>query len=80
MSDRDRKFASALQDSGRPVDEGRRMLEGELAKRWRISPRTLQSWRSKGRGPAYLRVCGRIIYRIEDIIEFETESIRQGHR
>lgn len=59
---------------------GPHLLEGEVAERWRVSPRTLQSWRWKGRGPAYLRVCGRVLYRIEDIVEFETSSLRKGVR
>lgn len=54
------------------------LLEGELAKRWRVSPRTLQSWRWKGHGPTYLRVCGRILYRIQDIVEFEANSLRRS--
>jgi transposase-like protein len=33
----------------------RRVLnENELAQRWGISPKTLQRWRSEGRGPRYL--------------------------
>ncbi len=56
------------------------LLEGELAVRWRVSPRTLQSWRWKGRGPTYLRVCGRVLYRIEDVVEFEVNSVRRGTR
>ena len=33
----------------------RRVLnENELAQRWGLSPKTLQRWRSEGRGPRYL--------------------------
>jgi excisionase family DNA binding protein len=39
----------------------------ELAERLKIQPRTLQDWRSTGRGPKFVRV-GRVIrYRESDI-------------
>lgn len=80
MPDRTVDHHSALGASFSADASGSRLLEGELAERWRVSVRTLQSWRWKGRGPAYLRVCGRILYRIEDIVEFETSSTRKGTR
>lgn len=43
----------------------------QLARRWGLSPRTLERWRSIKRGPSYLRLGGRIAYRIEDIEAFE---------
>lgn len=64
----------------RAVVSVRHLTEMDLARRWRVSPRTLQAWRWKGVGPVYLRVCGRIIYRVQDIIEYETNNLRQGTR
>ncbi len=32
-----------------------------------ICPRTLDNWRSQGRGPRYIRVGRRIVYRVEDL-------------
>lgn len=46
-----------------------------LAKRWAISPRTLEQWRWQGRGPRYLKICGRVVYRLADIEAFEAASI-----
>jgi predicted site-specific integrase-resolvase len=43
----------------------------DLAKRWSISYRTLERWRWEGIGPAYLKIGGRVVYRLEDIEEFE---------
>ncbi|MFZ1414935.1 MAG: helix-turn-helix domain-containing protein [Defluviicoccus sp.] len=48
----------------------------ELAARWRISPRTLERWRWIGAGPRFLKVSGRVLYRIEDIEVFEAAHIR----
>ena len=43
----------------------------ELAARFKISPRTLERWRWTGEGPAFLKIGGRVIYRLEDVEAFE---------
>jgi predicted site-specific integrase-resolvase len=43
----------------------------ELAHRWSISPRTLERWRWCGEGPVYLKLGGRVSYRLEDIEAYE---------
>ena len=48
----------------------------ELAFRWRISPRTLERWRCSKTGPIFLKIGGRVIYRLEDIEAFEIASMR----
>lgn len=50
--------------------------QSDLAFRWRISPRTLERWRWSKTGPTYLKIGGRVIYRLEDIETFERASIR----
>lgn len=47
-----------------------------LARRWSISPRTLEDWRWRKIGPRYLKVGGRVIYRLEDVEAYEAERIR----
>jgi len=54
--------------------------EEKLAQRWAISPRTLQRWRQEGKGPAYLKLGGRVVYRIFDVEAWEDESRRAGTR
>lgn len=49
----------------------------ELSQRWRISPRTLERWRWLGEGPRYLKIGGRVVYRLEDIERYEQERLRQ---
>jgi predicted site-specific integrase-resolvase len=49
--------------------------QGELAERWNISEATLERWRSDGIGPVFLKLQGRVLYRIEDVEAFETESL-----
>ena len=46
----------------------------DLSKRWGISFRTLERWRWEGIGPAYLKIGGRVVYRLEDIEEFEASN------
>ena len=48
----------------------------ELSRRWRLSPRTLERWRFQGTGPQYLKVGGRVVYRLEDIETYEAEQLR----
>jgi hypothetical protein len=48
----------------------------ELARRWRISPRTLERWRWINVGPAFCKIMGRVIYRLDDIEAFETAQRR----
>lgn len=45
--------------------------QARLATRWQISPRTLERWRWKGQGPAFVKIGGRVVYRLEDIEAYE---------
>jgi hypothetical protein len=48
----------------------------ELSRRWRVSHRTLERWRWLKQGPDYMRIGGRVLYRLSDIEEFEASSLR----
>jgi len=50
----------------------------ELAARWRISHRTLERWRWTGEGPKFLKVGGRVVYRLCDVEEHEQAMIRSS--
>ncbi len=50
----------------------------ELSRRWRLSPRTLERWRYRGTGPRYLKVGGRVVYRLDDIEAFEAAQVREN--
>ncbi|MFN3629204.1 MAG: helix-turn-helix transcriptional regulator [Casimicrobiaceae bacterium] len=57
----------------------RRVLnENELAQRWGLSPKTLQRWRSEGRGPRYLKLSKRVSYPLESVIEFERGALHDS--
>mgnify|MGYP000264513415 CR=1 FL=1 len=53
--------------------------QGELAGRWGVSEVTLERWRSKGIGPVFLNLQGRVAYRIEDIEAYEAKSLWKRH-
>ena len=56
----------------------RHLSQIELAARWNISHRTLERWRTSGEGPRFLRLVGRIVYRLEDVEAFEAEQTRSA--
>lgn len=49
----------------------RHLNQVQLARRWSLSPRTLERWRWLCQGPPYLKIGGRIVYRLDDIETFE---------
>jgi hypothetical protein len=55
----------------------RHLNQIELSRRWGFSPRTLEGWRWFGKGPAFIKAGGKVLYRLEDIEAFEAEQLRQ---
>lgn len=49
------------------------LVQAELAQRWRLSERTLEKWRSTGRGVRWIRLGRRVVYRLSDVERFEAE-------
>ncbi len=54
----------------------RYLRPNELAARWHISWKTLARWRWTGDGPRFLKVSGKVLYRLEDIEAFEAAHLR----
>ena len=48
----------------------------QLAARWGISHRTLERWRWTGEGPKFVKLGGRVVYRLSDIEEYEQTMLR----
>jgi hypothetical protein len=57
----------------------RHLHQRDLAERWCISPRTLERWRWLKTGPAFLRIGGRIVYRLEDVETYESQQRMVGN-
>ncbi|WFR97449.1 helix-turn-helix domain-containing protein [Rhizobium tumorigenes] len=52
----------------------------EVAARLRASLPTLARWRGEGEGPAYVKRRGRVLYREEDLIAYESSHGRTKTR
>ena len=50
----------------------------ELCNRWAVSQRTLERWRNEGRGPEYLKLYGRVCYKLDAIFAFERKIGRRA--
>lgn len=48
----------------------------ELSKRWKgmIGIGTLANWRASRKGPRYVKVGGRVLYKLADVLEFERQT------
>ena len=49
----------------------------QLASRWGLSEKTLERWRMNGTGPVFLKLGGRVLYRIEEIDAHELSRTRR---
>ncbi len=59
-----------------PAEPSRELLtEKMLADRWVCSVARLQRWRSVGEGPPYLKIVGKVLYRLKDIEAYEEASL-----
>jgi hypothetical protein len=55
-----------------PAEPARQLLtEIMLADRWVCSVSRLQRWRTVGEGPQYLKIVGKVLYRLKDIEAYE---------
>ena len=78
MADNSRRTRDEARQSDTPVQVQpsvvlRHLNQIELARRWRVSPRTLERWRWRKVGPAYLKVGSHVVYRIEDVEAYEAQ-------
>ena len=47
----------------------------QLAERWGVSEASLERWRTEGIGPQFLKLQGRVLYRMVDIEAFEESCL-----
>ena len=70
-------WATDAHDSGRSTQAqiSLHLNQKELARRWRMSPRTLERWRWLREGPSYLKIGGKVIYRLTEVEAFEATRV-----
>ena len=56
----------------------RHLTQRELADRWNKSEATIERYRSDGVGPRYLKIGGKVMYRLEDIEHFELDCLHES--
>ena len=66
----------ATEPNRHPNEAERHLTQLDLARRWRLSTRTLERWRWLRYGPAYLRLGKVVVYRLEDVEAFEASQRR----
>jgi hypothetical protein len=49
----------------------------QLAARWGLSEKTLERWRMLGTGPVFLKLGGRVLYRIDEVEAHEQQRTRR---
>lgn len=52
--------------------------QAQLSDRWGLAQRTLERWRAIGWGPVFIKLGGRVIYRLEDIEAYERQHLRKS--
>lgn len=55
-----------------------KITQEQLADRWHLSPRTLEQWRWLGKGPKFLKIGARVLYREEDVDAWEAAQVCQN--
>lgn len=50
------------------------LSQSQLADRWQMSPKTLERWRWLNQGLPYVKIGNRVLYRIEDVENFEAQN------
>ena len=56
----------------------KQLNQRQLADRWDVSEATMERWRTAGIGPIFLKMQGRVLYRIEDVEAYEAISLRKS--
>ncbi len=54
------------------------LSQRELSERWTIAETTLERWRTLGIGPVYVKLPGRVVYRITDVEGYERRCLRRS--
>jgi predicted site-specific integrase-resolvase len=56
----------------------KRLTPEELAELWNVPLATLSQWRWNGRGPEFIKLGKRIMYRLQEVEVFEEEKLRRS--
>ncbi|HRD88351.1 MAG TPA: helix-turn-helix domain-containing protein [Accumulibacter sp.] len=52
------------------------LTPGQLAARWQVSEKSLERWRRDGTGPEFMKLGGRVLYRLDQVEAHECRHLR----
>lgn len=60
------------------MDKPEFLTPDELVARWggTVGKGTLANWRAKGKGPAYVKIGGRVVYPLDKVAEWEQKNLK----
>ena len=50
----------------------------DLAERYHRTPQTITAWRKAGKGPKAVKIHGRILYPVSEVLRYEREELGDG--
>lgn len=55
------------------------LTPAQLVRRWKgaVTTATLSSWRSRNTGPAYIKIGGKVLYRLADVETYEQTQTKR---
>lgn len=57
------------------MDNNAILTPSDLSQRWDVTVRHLANMRSAKVGPSYLKLGGKVLYRLSDVVEYENRSV-----
>jgi hypothetical protein len=63
----------------RKVQQVRHLTQHDLAKRWDKSEATIERYRALGISPRFLKIGGRVLFREEDVLEYERNRLYEAN-
>ena len=54
--------------------------QAQLAARWQVAEASLERWRSNGIGSKFLKLPGKVRYRLDDVEAFEEACLKNATR
>ena len=62
-----------------PTSSDEFLTPSQLVTRWKgqVASATLATWRSRGNGPKFVKIGGRVLYRRSDVEAYEAKNTRK---
>lgn len=68
-------MSSKVRNRAETTPQVRHLTQRELAKRWNKSEATIERYRALGNSPRFLKIGGKVLFREEDVQEYERNRL-----